>query len=506
MSISISANTPPQAINRRNLYQLPAHIQLPTYTAQETTTGIVHIGVGGFHRAHQAMYTDALMNRSDQKAWGICGIGLREADRSMQNVLQKQDHLYTLVEQPAEGQPQARVIGAITDFLMATDSPAAVIEKLAEPNVKVVSLTITEGGYNMDTATGEFISTNPDVQHDLANPDTPRLVFGYLLAALRRRRERALAPFTLLSCDNIQHNGDVLKHMLLSFIRLSDVEMAEWVAHHVSFPNNMVDRITPSTTEADRQALLNMGVEDSWPVVSEPFCQWIIEDDFVNGRPAWELVGAQFVPSVAPYEKLKLRMLNAGHSVLGLCGALAGFSTIDASIQSVPLRNLLSAFFQQEVVPTLDPVAGINVSDYQRTLAERFANPNIKDSVTRICGQSSAKIPVFLLPTVVENLQAGRGIHISALVIASWCYLCATQQTQHGQTLDIVDDQAAQLHAAAHRSPTEPLAFLYQKDIFGDLVHHAEFSLAFGEYTNRLFAGESVLSLAASLGQIQPVR
>ena len=302
----------PILLNRANLPSLPADVKRPAYDVENVQTGIVHIGVGGFHRAHEAMYVDRLMAKTGNLSWGICGVGLRENDRAMKKVFDEQDNLYTLVEKHNDGSRSASVIGAMTGFLMAPDNPQAVIDKMSEPEVRIVSLTITEGGYNFDASTGEFITTNPDVLHDIENPKSPKLVFGYLVAAIKKRRENNVKPFTVMSCDNIQHNGHVLKKMLLAYIELFDQALAQWVNENVSFPNSMVDRITPATTSEDIVMLKAQGVEDSWPVVCEPFKQWVIEDDFCNTKPQFDEVDAQFVSDVAPYEKLKLRMLNAG--------------------------------------------------------------------------------------------------------------------------------------------------------------------------------------------------
>jgi len=488
-----------KGLNRTTLSSLPKSIAIPQYDVTRVEAGIVHIGVGGFHRAHEAMYVDAYMNETGDTAWGICGVGLREADRKMKTLLEAQDYLYTLVEKHADGQRKARVIGALTDFLMAGDSPSVIIEKMASSAIKIVSLTITEGGYNLDPTTGQFIEQNPDVQHDLANPDSPKLVFGYLFAALKKRKDRGVTPFTVMSCDNIQHNGDVLKAMLLSYIRLVDSAFAEWVEENVRFPNSMVDRITPATSDEDKHVLYASGVEDNWPVVCEPFQQWIVEDKFCNERPAFADVGAQYVENVAPYEKLKLRMLNAGHSVLGLLGSLAGLATIHESVAQSELHNILSAFMVDEVIPTLDPVAGIDVHEYKNILLARFANPFIKDSLSRICLESSAKIPVFLLPTVRENLIQGRRVAISALVIAAWSFYSDKHTSQNGAPLVIQDQLADELHSAASGFNRDPLSFLKVNSVFGDLAEKVEFAAAFETYLRRIYNGESILEIANAL-------
>ena len=486
-------------LNRTAIPSLDESIAVPQYDVSRVEAGIVHVGVGGFHRAHEAMYVDAYMNVTGDTSWGICGVGLREADRHMQSRLKEQDYLYTLVEKHANGDRKARVIGALTDFLIAGDSPVAIIDKMASEAIKIVSLTITEGGYNFDPTTGEFIAQNPDVQHDLANPESPKLVFGYVTAALKKRKEMGIAPFTVMSCDNIQHNGDVLKAMLLSYIRLADTDFAQWVEENVSFPNSMVDRITPATTDEDKAALVDSGIEDSWPVVCEPFDQWIIADKFCNERPAFEDVGAQFVDNVAPYEKLKLRMLNAGHSVLGLTGSLADLDTIHESVAQTELRSLLATFMVDEVMPTLDPVAGIDVHDYKNILLARFANPYIKDSLSRICLESSAKIPVFLLPTIRENLANGGKVDISALILAAWSFYSDKRTSQKGTPLVIQDQLADELHQAASRYQDDPLSFLKVTSVFGDLSDESGFTPLFKDYLSRIYSGESILDIAKSL-------
>ncbi|MEG3767354.1 mannitol dehydrogenase family protein [Alteromonas sp. 14N.309.X.WAT.G.H12] len=487
------------SLGRDKLNQLPEHIAIPGYPVENVTAGIVHVGVGGFHRSHEAMYVDAIMEKTGDLSWGICGVGLREGDRRMQGILAAQDHLYTLVEKHPSGEHKARVIGAMTDFLMAADDPTRVINQMASEDTKIVSLTITEGGYNFDPTTGDFIASNEDVQFDLANPGAPKTVFGFLTAALKQRKAAGQTPFTIMSCDNIQHNGDVLKKMLLSFIRLSDGAFASWVEENVCFPNSMVDRITPATVDADREKLQEMGISDGWPVVCEPFHQWIIEDKFSDTRPLWEQVGAQFVPDVAPYEKLKLRMLNAGHSVLGLVGSVAGLDTIHGAMAEPKLRALLSAFMSLEVMPTLDSVDGIDVEDYKGVLLSRFANPYIKDALSRICLESSAKIPVFLLPTVKDNLAQNGHIQLSALTIAAWCYYSDKHTSEDGKPLQVQDAMSEQLHQAAANTGHDPLSFVKLEAVFGQLAEVEAFRNAYLPLVKRVYNGEPILDIATSL-------
>ena len=488
-------------LNRANLSSLPNDVKRPAYDVENVQTGIVHIGVGGFHRAHEAMYVDRLMAKTGDLSWGICGVGLRENDRAMKKVFDEQDNLYTLVEKHNDGARSASVIGAMTGFLMAPDDPQTVIEKMADPEVRIVSLTITEGGYNFDAATGEFITTNSDVIHDIENPKQPKLVFGYLVAALKKRKESNIKPFTVMSCDNIQHNGHVLKKMLLAYIELFDQSFATWVNENVSFPNSMVDRITPATTSEDIATLEAHGVKDSWPVVCEPFDQWVIEDDFCNTKPSFDIVGAQFVNDVAPYEKLKLCMLNAGHSVLGLVGSVAGLSTIHESVEAVQLKQLLSVFMEKEVMPTLDKVEGIDVFDYRDTLLSRFSNPFIKDTLARICLESSAKLPVFLLPTVRDNLAAGRDVSISALVVACWAYYSDKHASQDGKPLEINDVLADKLHKAAKENEVNALSFLKIDEVFGELAKNEVFAGCYQSHLERIYQSEPVLLLSEELAK-----
>ncbi|MCO8121524.1 mannitol dehydrogenase family protein [Stieleria sp. TO1_6] len=486
-------------LNQSNLTQLPAELNSPRYDRSRIKPGIVHVGVGGFHRSHQAYYTDELMRSndpSDASTWGICGVGLRQADRKMANVLQDQDCLYTLIVKEPSGGVQNRVIGSLVDFLLACDHPTTVIEQMASPDTKIVSLTITEGGYNVDPVSGDFDAANADAIYDLENPGHPRLVFGYLTAALRLRRERGLPAFTVQSCDNIQHNGDLTRKMLLGFARQQDAELAKWIEAEVCFPNAMVDRITPVTTSEDIEYLNNQfGLEDAWPVTCEPFCQWIIEDTFSNGRPEWEKVGVQFVTDVTPYETMKLRLLNAGHSVLGLLGSVFGYQTIDQTVGDDLFATFLQGFFDDEASPVLDAVEGIDLRQYKATLIERFSNPNIKDNLARICLESSSKLPVFLLPTIHKNLEQGGPIDHAALVIAAWCYYSDHHTDRHGNALDVIDEQRAALQEAAKKTSSDPLAFIKLDSVFGNLANNARFAETYKRLLTQLYRDPDVTIL-----------
>ncbi|MEO6062629.1 MAG: mannitol dehydrogenase family protein [Thermoflexales bacterium] len=482
----------PIEIRQGHLEALRRILPCPAYDRSRIRAGIVHIGVGGFHRSHEAFYTDALLAGPEAVNWGICGVGLREADRKIGSVLKKQDFLYTLMVKHPDGRIEPRIIGSIIAFLLSADDPQAVIDKMASPSTRIVSLTITEGGYNVDPASGEFDFSNHGIQHDLAHPQSPATVFGYLAAALRRRRLAGLAPFTILSCDNLQRNGDIARETLLAFAGRQDPELAKWIERDVAFPNAMVDRITPITGPEDIQYMAGLGVGDEWPVSCEPFRQWVIEDKFPNGRPAWEDVGAQFVADVTPFEKMKLRLLNAGHSVLGWLGALHGYATIDACMGDAVFAGVLKAFLDLEATPILDPVQGIDLEQYKQILIERFSNPNIRDSLTRICSESSAKITKFLVPTVTENLARNGSTRFAALVFAAWCYVCDKGVDGNGRPFAAADAMEAELHQAALGTSADPVAFLRLRSVFGDLADNPMFRDEYAKVVAEIYANPDI--------------
>jgi mannitol 2-dehydrogenase len=370
------------------------------------SSGIVHVGIGGFHRAHQAMYLDALMNEGKASNWGITGIGVMPSDQRMRDALTAQDCLYTLVVKQANGSLTATVIGSIVAYLYAPDDPEKAIETMADRSTKIVSLTVTEAGYNLHAVTGEFDATNPDVVADLSPGAVPHTVFGLVTEALRRRHERGLPPFTVLSCDNIQGNGDLARRSFSAFARLRDDAFGDWVEANVAFPNSMVDRITPVTTDEDRDELAQrFGVRDAWPVVCEPFKQWVVEDRF-GERPPLEDAGVQFVQHVEPYELMKLRLLNAGHQALCYFGYLCGYRLVHDAAQDPLLARYLQNYLR-EVTPTLEPVPGVDLETYRSQLIERFSNGQIRDTIARLCAESSDRIPKWVLLVIRHNLACG---------------------------------------------------------------------------------------------------
>jgi mannitol 2-dehydrogenase len=450
-------------------------IPVPSYDRSQIGVGIVHFGVGGFHRAHQAMYVDSLMDEGKALDWGICRVGVMPFDIEMRDAMLLQDCLYTLVVKDPKGQWTPKVIGSIVKYLYAPDNPQATIEQMADPATRIVSLTVTQGGYNFHPVTGKFDSENLAIQADLAPGAVPATTFGLIIEAVARRRERGIEPFTVMSCDNIESNGHVAQEVFTAFARLRDPEFGDWVAATVRFPNSMVDRITPATTDEDRSQITErFGVEDVWPVVCEPFSQWALEDDFSAGRPPFEDVGVQVVSDVLPYELMKLRLLNAGHQAMCYFGYLAGYRLVHELAQDPLVANFLLNFMNREATPTLAPVPGINLEDYKLQLIERFSNAAVRDTVARLCAKGSDRIPNFLLPVVHDNLAAGRDVRLAAAVVASWARY-SEGLDERGEPIQVVDRLADQLKAIAAKQRSDPTAFIANRELFGDLIDERAF-------------------------------
>ncbi len=483
-----------------NLGMLGPSVERPRYDRGGLGRGIVHIGVGGFHRAHQAIYAEELFNRGHDLSWGLCGVGLLPRDAAMRDALRGQNCLYTLVERGAEGD-SARVVGSIGGFLFAPDQSEAVLEQMASPQTKIVSLTITEGGYYL-RADGGFDARHPDIEHGLAHPHQPRCSFGFLLEALQRRRRRGQAPFTLLSCDNIQSNGDTLKKMLTTCAELREPALASWIARNAEFPNSMVDRITPSTTDEHRLLVRErFGIEDAWPVVTEPFKQWVIEDRFVLGRPAWQEAGAQMTGDVLPYEKMKLRLLNASHQALCYSGLLLGHEFVHQAMQEPDIRALLGLLMEREVTPLLPPVPGVDLSAYKATLLERFASPAIRDQLGRIGIYGSSGLPKFVLPSIEEQLGRGGPITLLCFTVACWLrYL--NGRDEQGREFVMQDPMAPRLRAIAQAAGQDPAPLLALREIFSaELAGSPEFTQQVRAFLSSLYERGARATLAQALGR-----
>ncbi len=475
-------------------------VSVPRYERGRLRTGIVHIGVGGFHRAHQAMYLDRLMDAGEAFDWAICGVGLLEGDRRMRDALTAQDCRYTLVEKHANGGCEARVIGSIAEYLYAPEDPERVIERLAAKTTRIVSLTITEGGYNIDDLSGEFNPAAPAIIRDLASGAQPRSVFGLVVEALARRRARGRAPFTVMSCDNLEGNGELARRAFTSFARLRDRELAEWIEREVRFPSSMVDRMTPVTTDADREEVrTRFGIEDRWPVVCEPYTQWVLEDSFSCGRPPLERAGAQLVVDVRPYEQMKLRLLNAAHQGLCYFGWLCGYRFVHEAATDPLVRRFLHNYMDREATPTLRPVPGIDLDAYKHTVVARFSNPHIADTLARVCADTSDRIPKFLLPVARAQLATGGEVACCAAIVASWARY-AEGIDEQGAPIDVIDRQREHVMTLAQRQRQDPLAFIADHRLFGDLARHERFTDAYRHALHTLHEHGARATLQAFAG------
>jgi fructuronate reductase len=447
---------------------LPSDILRPRYDRTGLETGIVHIGLGAFHRAHQAVYTDDAMNR-EAGPWGICGVSLRSPET--RDALAPQDGLYTVAVRDAGGE-HLRVVGSVIETLVAPEDPAAVLERLTRPSVRVVTITVTEKGYCHEPATGALNEKDPGIVRDLAEPERPQTLAGFLVEALDRRRRAGVAPFTVLSCDNLPHNGELTAGILRRFAEMRDPALGRWIADNVACPSSMVDRIVPATTAEDRATVSGLlGFEDAWPVMTEPFSQWVIEDRFTAGRPAWEREGAELVADVRPYELMKLRLLNASHSCIAYLGYLAGYDTVANTVADDSFAHFVRRLMDDEVTPTLDVPPGADLGRYKAALLERFANPALKHRTWQIAMDGSQKLPQRLLGTIRDRLESGAPIDRLALGVAAWMRY-VTGRDERGQPIDVRDPFADRLKALADEAGPVATrlapALLGVREIFGD--------------------------------------
>jgi mannitol 2-dehydrogenase len=476
MSIKLSAAA---------LANLPASVAVPNYRAAELRAGIVHIGVGNFHRAHQAVYLDDLFNAGSDRDWAVIGAGVRDADKLVREKLGAQDWLTTIVEQEANAS-QARVVGPMIDFVNPGDG-AALLDVLARPEIRIVSLTITEGGYYISPATQSFDATHPDIVADAADIAAPKTAFGLILAGLARRRAAGIAPFTVMSCDNIPGNGHVTQNAVAGLAELVEKDLAAWVRREVAFPNSMVDRITPATTERERTLLAErFGVEDAWPVFCEEFRQWVLEDHFPAGRPALENAGVTFTSDVAPYELMKIRILNGGHAAIAYPAGLLDIHFVHEAMEDAQIRAFLEKLTKQEIIPTVPPPPGVVLEDYRDLIARRFSNPSIGDTIARLCFDGSNRQPKFILPTAADRLKAGAGLDGLALVSALWCRYCFGE-SESGKPIAPNDPSWDRLRAAAAQARTNPEGYLAMRDIFGALADESNYVASFSKAVTSLW-------------------
>ncbi|MDO5678191.1 MAG: mannitol dehydrogenase family protein [Propionibacteriaceae bacterium] len=474
-------------------------VETPSYDRSAITCGVVHIGVGGFHRAHQAVFFDRVLSAGDLR-WGIVGVGLMPNDKEVSRVAGTQGGLYTLTELSPDGGAETRVIGSILDVLFAPEDPGRVLELMAAPTTHIVSLTITEGGYGIDDATGEFMPTDSLTLADLAGSEKPQSAWGFLAAALRIRRERGLAPFTVMTCDNIQGNGEVAKLALTSFVGHSDEEFANWIQEKVAFPSSMVDRITPIVTSTlSSEVAARTGVDDAWPVQSESFLQWVIEDSFSSERPPLGDAGVQIVADVEPYERMKLRLLNASHQAMGYLGLLAGFDLVHEACRDQTFAAFLRRYMHTEAIPTLGDVPGVDLHEYCEQLMERFSSDAVRDTLARQVVDGSDRLPKFVLPVLREQLATGGAIDCVALVLAGWgVYLESFLSDGSGP---LPDRRAVDLLEIISQKASQPGALLSHDPVFGNLAGDERLLTAYLDARREILAAGALPAVEAVVGQ-----
>lgn len=476
------------ALTLRNetLHSLPADILRPNYDRAMLTPGIIHIGLGNFHRAHQAWYLHRLMQNGVAQDWAIIGAGVRQYDEVQRQKMAAQDYLTTLIELDPSG-TSAEVIGSMIDYIEVTEGNHALIERMAMDDIRIVALTVTEGGYYLDPASKGFDASHPDMIHDAEHPTTPRTAFGAMIAALKRRRERGHGPFTGLCCDNLQGNGAVLRQTIVSLARLSDPDLSDWIDEHCSFPNSMVDCIVPATGPKEIAMAREFGIDDTVPVTHERFRQWVIEDDFCAGRPDWDIVGAVFTDAVYDYEMMKIRTLNAGHQVLANAGELLGLETIADCMAHPLLAEFFAKVEHQEIAPHVKPVPDMTPDDYIDLISRRFANPAIFDTTRRVAFDGSSRHAGFVLPILRDALKSGGAVDGLSLVEALWARMCAGTR-EDGREIEANDPFWDNLVVTAHHAKVRPQAWLEMGQTYGDLVDEPRFVTAFSKWLSLIWA------------------
>lgn len=478
-------------LSTRSLNRLPKTVARPRYDRSGLTPGILHIGLGNFHRAHQAWYTHRLMQDGAAGDWAIIGAGVRPYDADMREKLLAQDGLTTLIELDPAG-VSAEVTGAMIDYLPIAEGNGPLIDGIADPAIRIVSLTVTEGGYYRNAGSGGFDADHPDIRHDAVHRDHPVTAFGAIVAALGRRRAADTGPLTLLSCDNLQGNGDILRRTVVSLARLTDPELADWIDAECSFPNSMVDCIVPATGPKELALAAELGIDDACPVTHENFRQWVIEDDFCAGRPDWDRVGVTFTADVHPYELMKLRILNGGHQVIANVGELLSIDTISGCMANPPIAALFDTVARAEIVPHVAAVPGMTPGAYVDLIATRFSNPRIADTTRRVAFDGSSRHPGFILPAIRDALAAGTPVDGLALVEAIWARMCDGTR-EDGSEIAPNDPDWTALQVRAQQARTDPAAWLAMAHVYGETGRDPRFSEAFARALRMIWA-EGVVS------------
>ena len=473
-------------------------LALPAYDRGALRAGIVHIGVGNFHRAHQAVYLDDLFALGLGHDWAILGAGVRAGDARMREALAAQDNLSTVIELEP-GHPSARRIGAMIGFVPVQADNAALIAAMADPAIRIVSLTVTEGGYYINAATAAFDADHPDIVADGANPGQPGTAFGAMIAALKLRHAAGVAAFTVMSCDNLPGNGHVTRAAVLGLARLSDPGFADWIAAHVAFPNGMVDRITPATGPRERSLAAQFGLTDPVPVTCEPFRQWVLEDSFPTGRPALEKVGVTFTDDVHGYEAMKIRMLNGGHAIIAYPSALMDLTLVHQAMADPLIKAFLETVERTEIIPHVAPVPGASPQEYLDLIVARFSNPEIGDTTARLCLDGSNRQPKFIIPSLQDGLAKGGTGDGLLLLSAFWCRYCAGH-TDSGVEIAANDPDWDALQACARTARHDPIKWLGMTHIYGDLGQNAAVVSRFAAHLEAIWATGTKAVLRRFLG------
>ncbi|MEP6066983.1 MAG: mannitol dehydrogenase family protein [Paracoccaceae bacterium] len=468
------------------LSELPADVETPSYNRADISPGIVHIGLGNFHRAHQSWYLHCLMQVGEAMDWGIVGAGVRAGDEAQRQRLAAQDYLTTLIELDPKGR-SAEVVGSMIGFVPVEEDNAALIAQMADPAIRIVALTVTEGGYYIDPVTKGFDAKHPDIQHDAANPESPKTAFGAMIATLKQRRANNTGPFTCQSCDNLQGNGAILRQTVVSLARLSNPELAEWIDANCTFPNSMVDCIVPATGPKELELVKSFGIEDEAPVTHENFRQWVIEDDFCAGRPDLDKVGATFTDDVHAFEAMKIRILNGGHQLIANAGEVLSVESISGCMNNTLISDFFRKVVRDEIAPQVDAVPGMTPEAYVELIDSRFSNLEIIDTVRRVAFDGSSRQTGFVLPTLRDALAKEDAMDGLALSQAIWARMCEGTR-EDGTTIEPNDPIWASLNAAAKAAKSDPQAWLNQRDLYGDLAEDEALKARFHHWLPMIYS------------------
>ena len=478
-------NKQPLLLNQSNLESIQSVVLKPSYIRSNLSAGIVHIGVGNFHRAHLSWYLHRLMQKDLAKDWAILGSGITEYDLNMRESLQHQDFLTTLIELDPEGNQSCEIVGPMIDYIPVEKGNHKLINAMSDSKIKIVSLTVTEGGYFLDE-NGGFDLQHPDIIHDINNPNIPKTVFGIMVSALKNRKENDVGPFTGLSCDNLIQNGNKLKQAITGIAKEQDTKLSEWINDNCTFPNAMVDCIVPRTGEVEINIVKKLGIEDLVPVSHENFRQWVIEDKFCKGRPPWDKVGVQFSDNVHGYEDQKIRILNGGHQILANAAELLNIETVRDAMKNKTIVNLLEKIEKEEIIPHIKPVPGYTPLEYYELIAARFSNPSIQDTIRRVAFDGSSRHAGFLVPSIKDGIKNSISINGLSLAEALWARMCEGTR-EDGSSIEPNDPNWEKLNTCAKKSREDPLKWLEQIEIYGDSSKDENFKVNFSKWLKMIY-------------------